>query len=113
MRVWNLTPHPCNYNDGTTQRTILSDGNVRVNQTDTPAESVDGLATVRTEYGGVEGIPVDVKPGDVLIVSTIVADAFSRGFAPDGVTVLVPDTGPTCKRDEAGRIISVCQFIRK
>lgn len=113
MRIWNLTPHQCNYDDGQTQRTIASDGNVRVNQVNTPADPIDGLATVRTDYGSVDGFPAEVQPGDVLIVSTIVADAFARGLAPAGVTVLVPDTGPSCKRDEAGRIVGVCQFIRK
>jgi len=87
LRIWNLTPHPCNYCDeGQNQRTIASDGNVRVNQ---------------------------VQVGDVVIVSTIVADALARLGAPDGVIVLVPDTGPTCKRDESGRIVAVRQFIRK
>ena len=113
MRIWNLTPHPMHYDDGTNQRVIPSDGNCWVRQIDQPAEPIDGMATVKTQYSGVEGIPSEVQPGDVLIVSTIVAEAFERGTRPIGVAVLVPDTGSTCKRDPNGRIVSVSRFIRK
>lgn len=78
---------------------------------------IDGLATVHTAYGEIDGIPGDLQPGDVLIVPTIVGDAYTRlanrGAVPANVTVIVPDTGPTCKRDESGRIISVSQFMRR
>jgi hypothetical protein len=113
MRIWNLTPHPIHYDDDKTVRTFESDGFCRVVQTDKPAEPIDAMATVLTEYGGVEGIPAEVKPGDVLIVSVVVANALSHRTAPPGVTILVPDTGPSCRRDEHGRIISVCRFIRR
>ncbi len=120
MRIWNLTPHPCNVElpnakagEPPIVRTIPSDGSVRVEQVNEPDAPVGWLPTVCSRYGGVHGLPAEVRPGDAVIVSSIVADAFSRGYRPEGVTVLVPDTGPTCKRDEQGRILAVRQFIRK
>jgi len=113
MRIWNLTPHPMHYDDGVTAKTLNSDGMLRVIQQDRPAESIDGLATVYSKYGEVEGIPTEVAAGDVLIVSTI-AGAALKGTAtlPPSVVILVPDTGATCKRNEEGRIVSVSRFIR-
>lgn len=115
MKIWNLTPHTVNYDDGTIQRAFPSEGSLRVNQANTPAEPVDGMTAVLTEYGGVEGFPEGIVDGDVLIVSTIAADAMGKrdDWLPGvHVGLIVPDTGPTCKR-ENGQIKSVCQFIRK
>lgn len=113
MRIWNLTPHAVNYADGAARRTIGSDAVLRLDQTDEPGEPVDGMTTVHTRYGRVQGLPAEVASGDVLIVSTLVGDKWPADERPPGVTVLIPDTGATCKRDEQGRIVSVCRFIRK
>lgn len=112
MRIWNLTPHEMHYDDGVVQRNIASDGVLRLEQSDEPAGDVEGLKTVITRYGAVSGVPAGIAPGDVLIISTLAGDYWKAG-RPAGVTILVPDTGPTCKRDAAGRIVAVSRFIRK
>ncbi len=114
MRIWNLTPHTMHYDDGQVQRSYPTDGVLRAVQVDEPANPIDGLATVRTEYTSVEGMPTGVAIGDTLLVSTIVADALLK--SPEqiaGYTLLVPDTGKSCQRDSDGRIVSVCRFIRR
>ena len=113
MRIWNLTPHTMHYDDGIVQREFVSDGVVRLEQIDESAELVAGLKTATTEYAGLNGLPEGIAAGDVLLVSTLVGDYWKSKDRPDGVIVLVPDTGSTCKRDEQGRIVSVAQFIRK
>ena len=113
MRIWNLTPHTMHYDDGNTVRAILSDGAVRLDQVTQDAEPIDGLATVRTSYGDLQGLPEGIAEGDVLLVSTLVGDYWKSPARPYGVTVLVPDTGSSCKRDADGRIVSVSRFIRK
>lgn len=113
MRIWNLTPHAMHYDDGISKRVLPSDGVLRLRQIDEPAEPVAGFQTVKTKYAGVDGIPVAVKPGDVLLVSTLVGDCWQAGDRPERVIVLVPDTGPTCRRDDQGRVVSVSRFIRK
>ncbi len=113
MRIWNLTPHTMHYDDGLTLRAIASDGAVRLEQVTEPAEPIDRLATVRTKYGELRGLPVGIAEGDVLLVSTLVGDCWKADERPRGVIVLVPDTGPSCKRDADGRIVSVSRFIRK
>lgn len=113
MRIWNLTPHTMHYDDGLTLKAIASDGAVRLEQQIQPAEPIDGLATVRTEYGELRGLPAEITEGDVLLVSTLVGDCWKAEDRPRGIIVLVPDTGPSCKRDADGRIVSVSRFIRK
>lgn len=112
MRIWNLTPHVMHYQKGETRLSLPSDGEIRVVQRDELAEPVGELQTVRTIYGEVIGVPAEIQPGDVLIVSTIVGDLWTIN-RPAGVTVLVPNTGKSCIRDENGRIIAVTCFIRK
>jgi len=113
MRIWNLTPHTMHYDDGRIVQAIASDGAVRLEQVTERAEPIGGLATVRTKYGELAGLPVGIAKGDVLLVSTLVGDYWKTEDRPHGVTVLVPDTGISCKRDAEGRIISVSRFIRK
>lgn len=113
MRIWNLTPHTMHYDDGLTVRAIVSDGAVRLEQVTEPAEAIDGLATVRTKYGALRGLPGGIAEGDVLLVSTLVGDYWRTEDRPCGVIVLVPDTGSSCRRDPEGRIVSVSRFIRK
>ena len=113
MRIWNLTPHTMHYDDGIVARVYPSDGTLRLSEVDEPAEPIAELVTVRKRYGAVLGLPEGISAGDVLLVSTLVGDAWPASLRPNGVTVLVPDTGATCKRDERGRIVSVARFIRK
>ena len=113
MRIWNLTPHAMHYDDGVTTRVYPSDAVLRLSEIEESAEPVERLMTVRKRYGDVAGLPVGIEAGDVLLVSTLVGDAWPESLRPAGVTVLVPDTGATCKRDEQGRIVSVARFIRK
>ena len=112
MRIWNLTPHVVHYDDGKTQRELPSDGAVRLAQRDEPDAPIGDMATVRTVYGGVDGLPEELRPGDAVIVSTIVADCWREG-RPPGVVILTPNTGASCKRDPNGRIIAVSCFIRR
>lgn len=113
MAIWNLTPHTVFYDDGKHQHTFPSDGILRLEQIDEPDVPIEGLAIVCTRYGEVKGLPNSICSGDVLIVSTIVGDHWTATDRPRHITVLVPDTGPSCQRDNAGRIVSVCRFIRK
>ena len=113
MRIWNLTPHVMHYDDGHIRRVLPSDGIVRLIQVEEPAEPIDGMTTVHTRYAEAVGVPAEVAPGDAVIVSTLVGDLWPRRSRPVGVTVLVPDTGASCRRDEQGRIASVSRFIRK
>ncbi|TVQ04254.1 MAG: hypothetical protein EA381_00510 [Planctomycetaceae bacterium] len=112
-RVWNLTPHEVHYDDGRERRSIKSDGSLRLGQVDQPESPIDGLATVTTRYEEPEQVPEGIEPGDVLIVSTLVGDKWDKSRRPPGITLLVPDTGATSRRDDAGRIVSVTRFIRK
>ena len=113
MRIWNLTPHTMHYDDGTTQYVFQSDGVLRLSEADEPTEPLAGLVTVRKCYGELQGLPIDIAEGDVLLVSTLIGDYWKSESRPAGVIVLVPDTGSSCKRDEQGRIVSVARFIRK
>ncbi len=101
------------YDDGKIVRAIISDGALRLDEMTEEAEFIDGLATVIKSYGSVRGLPEGVTQGDVLLVSTLVGDCWKAEDRPLGVTVLVPDTGSSCKRDADGRIVSVSRFIRK
>lgn len=101
------------YDDGHSVRAIASDGAVRLEQLTQAAEPIAGLATVRTMYGKLQGLPTGIAAGDVLLVSTLVGDYWNAEDRPSGVIVLVPDTGASCKRDAEGRIVSVSRFIRK
>lgn len=112
-RIWNLTPHEIHYVDGDNRRSIPSDGSLRLRQFDQAEAPIDGLPTVTTHYGEPEGVPNEIKPGDILIVSTLVGDHWDKSRRPPEITLLVPDTGTTSHRDKAGRIVAVTQFIRK
>lgn len=62
------------YDDGKIVRAIASDGTLRLEQLTERAEPIDGLATVTTTYGAVQGLPAGIDEGDVLMVSTLVGD---------------------------------------
>jgi len=112
-RIWNLTPHPVRYCDGQTSRRFESSGKVRLDEQFQPAPPIQGLNTVTVQYGELNGWPDSIKPGDVVIVSSLVAGFLSVNQAPKDVTVLVPDTSSSAQRDETGSIVSVSRFIRK
>jgi hypothetical protein len=101
------------YDDGKIVRALASDGALRLEQVTALAAPIEGLATVTTKYGAVQGLPAGIDEGDVLLVSTLVGDYWKAEDRPLGTTVLVPDTGASCKRDADGRIVSVSRFIRK
>jgi hypothetical protein len=65
---------------------------------------------VTASYGRVTGIPADLQADDIIIVSTIVAQAILPGDVPPGVTVVVPNSGPSAVRVD-GKIIGVTEFI--
>jgi hypothetical protein len=111
MSTYNLTPHDIVVYYGTAggARNIPASGHVaRLAMTSEPAGIVDGLPCVCTVFGALSGVPAGVEYMDVLIVSSLAADAVAREYP--GVTVLVPDTGPTAMRNESGQIAGVTQF---
>lgn len=112
-QIWNLTPHPVNYDDGQTVLTYESSGKLRLEEQFQPAPPIHGLNTATVEYGKLSGWPDSVKSGDAVIVSSLVANYLSVNMAPRDVTILVPDTSFTSQRDQAGTIVSVSRFIRK
>jgi hypothetical protein len=108
--TYNLTPHDIVYYapDGTA-RNIPASGHVaRLAMTSEAAGMVDGLRCDRVVFGALSGVPADVEYCDILIVSSLAAEAVADDYP--GVTVLVPDTGPTAVRDGSGRITGVTQF---
>ena len=108
--TYNLTPHDIVYYapDGTA-RNIPASGHVaRLAMTSEAAGMVDGLRCDRVVFGALSGVPADVEYCDILIVSSLAAEAVADDYP--GVTVLVPDTGPTAMRNEAGQIAGVTQF---
>ncbi len=113
MRILNLTPHSISYDDGQRCKKISSSGVVRLDQATKPSKPIDGFEVVTSEYGGVSGVPEDLCSGDVLIVSSVVANHWPEADRPKGITLLVPDTGNSCKRDKNGKVTSVSRFILK
>ena len=113
MRILNLTPHSISYDDGQRCKKISSSGVVRLDQATKPSKPIDGFEVVTSEYAGVSGVPEDLCSGDVLIVSSVVANHWPEAERPEGITLLVPDTGNSCKRDTNGKVTSVSRFIIK
>lgn len=110
MRIINLTPHRvvvCS-SDGRPVRTYEPSGSVvRLRTLATPAGELLGVPLVRLAHGAPEGLPGDLQPGDVLIVSTLALGPVAEAV-PSGVTVVAPDTGPeSVVRDADGRIVGV------
>jgi hypothetical protein len=109
-KIINLTPHAIKIADeaGNIIREIPPSGTVaRVSTTEAPAGEIDGIPAVETQFGEVEGLP-EPQEDTVFLVSSLV-----RSAIPESRTdVLVPDTGPTAVRDEAGRILAVRRFRR-
>lgn len=129
LRVYNLTPHAIRVMDPDTltlAREYPASGTVlrATMQEELLFESVFPWSEVyRVEYRGVEVDGTETptldpddrwKPGDILIVSTLTADAWEKDDwkpLPGFVQVYVPDSGPTAIRDRSGKIDGVTRFI--
>ena len=103
MKIINLCPHAVNIIDGPT---FESDGCARVTTDDVKIRPINGISVHVTTYRDVIGLP-EPQDGVVYIVSTIV-----RAALPHRLDLISPDSGPTARRDLAGRIIAVRGFMR-
>lgn len=102
MKFINLTPHTVRLNNGTE---YPASGIVaRVSATYTEFDT-DGVASV--QFGEPVGLPVP-QEDTMYIVSGLLKQA-----CPTRTDLVSPATGhPACRRDEAGRILSVPGFVR-
>lgn len=114
----NLTPHPLVVFDG--QGNILCnyqptiEKGLRVSQTETIIGSFNNVPIVDVEWGRLTPSPeiLKVKDGDIVVVSTIVAEnpEFREWAREHNLTVYVPNTGPTdlgAVRDAERKIVGV------
>ena len=105
--IKNLTPHLVVIQDGERKIELQPSGIIpRVETVETPTDRIEGISCVTRITGDVEGLP-DPEVGVFLLVSSMVFDASDRS------DLVAPDTGKTCIRDEAGRIIAVTRLIRR
>jgi hypothetical protein len=114
MKVLNLTPHTITLfrADHRGQEDFPVSGHeARCEMASTPDLSLSWLfPAVTVTYGRVMGIPADLQAGDVVIVSTMAAQAILPGDVPPGVTVVAPDSGPSAIRVD-GNLQGVTRFI--
>ena len=105
MTIINLTPHDINVVlADSTVRTIPKSGAVaRVATTRVPGEDVDGIPTVATTFGAVEGLP-NMTPDVIYIVSALVASRCA-----DRADVFAPGE---LVRDDKGVVIGCRGFSR-
>lgn len=106
-KLINLTPHEITILDteGKIIRVIPpTSPAARVTSREEKRLPIDGVPFVETIFGKVENLP-DEEPGVFLIVSQIVIAA-----CPGRNDLIRPDTGPTCLRDAAGKIVGVRQL---
>ena len=117
-RIINLTPHPITVYDPEGREVIgtipPSGAVVRLATESVVARTitVDGaeVPIARTTFGAPEGVPTDLQPGDVLVVSTLALPHVAAAVPP-GVVVMAPDPGPaSAVRDADGRIVGVRRF---
>lgn len=104
----NYTPHAVVIEkpDGT-KLELPSLGVIRVGTLTAPHAKVEGIPVFKVMYGPLEGLPEDVGPEDVLVVSMVVRD-FARKIYHDLADRMVsPDSGPTAVRNEKGHIVAV------
>jgi len=115
--IINCTPHDINVvmPDGAAICYQKTSWVARVETTQEEAGDINGIPCFKTSYGNVTGFPDNemfiseiLEAGNDIfyIVSGIVKSA-----CPNRDDLLVPDTGKTCIRDDAGKIIAVTQFI--
>lgn len=103
----NLTPHDVVVELPTGERmTFPNSGTVaRVSSKAIAGDPIEGIPTVKTEYGAIEGLPAP-EEGVVYIVSMLVAAQAMRA------DVVSPDSGPTAIRNASGQIEAVRGFQR-
>jgi hypothetical protein len=111
MRLINLTPHDVViYNLNGDKQVFPSEGNARVDTTDTPLPPLGEIPVVTFPVPGpVTGLPAPVG-GVAFIVSLMVLDHPDvRGRAD----VFAPATGPkhAAIRDDKGRIMGVTRLV--
>lgn len=99
----NLTPHTINViiGDDVTV-SIPSAGVARLVERDVPAEPVEGVETIRRDYGSVIGLP-EPELGVTYVVSGMILDAVQRQ------DMVAPGT---LVRDEEGQIVGCRNFRR-
>jgi len=107
----NLTPHTINLGAG---YAIPPSGTVaRVATVETHIDDLDvgagSIPVVTTQWGGIEGIPADVDPWTMVLVSGYVAAAIESGAVCPVATVYVPDH---FVRDSAGKIVGASALRR-
>lgn len=105
--IRNLTPHAVTLLDATGQVVRQFEPELplpRVAVRSIDAESIDGLPTVRQQYGEVQNLPAE-EAGTFLIVSALVQKA-----CPERQDLLIPAL-PV--RDADGRIIGCRAFARR
>ncbi len=110
MKIRNFTPHAVRIigEEGNLIVAIPSEGVARAEQKDTPQGSLRAInggliPTVRTEFGGLIGLP-DPEEGVLLIVSNILVQA-AKAVGRSTDDLLFPSGVPM--RDAAGQIIGV------
>ena len=115
MRFVNCTPHEVTIRDGSGKKLLNIPPYgpvVRLKTISTPIMELAGISVVVHEYAEPEGLPDDLEPGDILIVSEKCLDAVRKATARKAVIVVAPDTSPeSAVRDEDGRIIGVKRFV--
>ena len=114
MNIVNLTPHPLNLCDekGEVKTVIPASGRVARIEVEQRVvgyvERPEGKKwpVVTSDVGRIKGLP---KPsaGSLYVVSLFVLANLPAGRSD----VIAPDTGKTCVRDDAGRIVGVRQFV--
>ncbi len=106
----NLTPHAIVLGG----HTIPPSGDVaRVATVETHVDDLDvgagSVPVITVQWGGIEGVPADVDPRTMVLVSGYVAGAIEAGAACPVATVYVPDR---FIRDAAGRIVGASALRR-
>jgi hypothetical protein len=109
MTIINLTPHEVTLldGDGNVVRCIPTSGVARAAKRDRPAAPVDGVPTVRSDFGEVTDLPAP-SDGVFYIVSSIAAQAAAASGRPTA-DLLIPGT---VRRDEEGRPLGVTELAR-
>lgn len=108
----NITPHDITVTTGEVDIVYPASGLVaRVEMVSKPGPPLeDGCPTIMVSYGQAE-MPEGITDDDLVIVSTMFADAYRRQHG-NKQELLVPDSGPSAVRKD-GRIIAVKALIRR
>jgi len=108
--IYNCTPHKIIIrNQDGTDTTFEPCGSVARVETQTRKIAEYGDIEIRyTEFGKITGLPEGLIFSDLVIVSSVVAQA-AEDTNGIGCTLVAPDTGPTAIR-ENGQIVAVTGF---